>query len=87
MPSGTSLAEYEAIISTILHNSEAKVYLFQYGDVFYPTVVAPYQGQVWLVMFGMNGVMETAFPPDDPVIYFQDPKYHLLGSIQELYDE
>ncbi|MCE7989619.1 MAG: hypothetical protein DYG89_51385 [Caldilinea sp. CFX5] len=87
LPPATSLAEYEAIIGTVLRNPEATVYAFQYNNIFYPTIVAPYQGQVWLVMFGMNGIMETSFPPDDPVTYFQDPKYHLLGQIQELYHE
>ena len=87
LPPMTSLADYEAVVNFVLQHSAANVYVFQYGDLFYPTVVAPYQGRVWLVMFGMNGVMETAFPPDDPVTYFLDPKYSLLGPIQEFYDE
>ena len=87
MPPATSLTEYEAIINAVLRNPDAIVYVFQYNDIFYPTIVALYQEQVWLVMFGMNGIMETAFPPDDPDTYFQDPKNHQLGPIQELYDE
>jgi hypothetical protein len=35
-------------------------------------------------MFGLNGIMETAFPPDDPVAYLADVRFQLLGSMQEL---
>lgn len=87
LPPATSLAAYEAIIAAVLRDPEAIVYVFQYNNIFYPTIVAPYQERVWLVMFGMNGVMETAFPPDDPVAYLEDPKYHLLGPIQEFHNE
>ena len=80
---GTTVEEYEAIIDEVLRHVNATLYVFQYGEILYPTIVAPYGGRVWLVMFGMNGVMETAFPPDDPVAYFEDPKYRLLGPIQE----
>jgi hypothetical protein len=83
LPPETRLAEYEAIIKVVVDHTRAAVYVFHFGSMFYPTVVAPHQGRIWLVMFGMDGVMETAFPPDDPVTYFQNSKYHLLGSIQE----
>ena len=84
LPPETSLDEYYAIIRLVLTHPEAVVYVFQFGEIFYPTVVALYENQIWLVMFGMDGTMETAFPPDRPDTYFSSPKYHWIGSIQEI---
>lgn len=81
---GSSLVEYNVIIQFIVTESEADVYVYQFGDTYYPTVVTTYQKRIWLAMFGMDGVMETAFPPDDPVSYFQDPRYRWLGKLEEI---
>ncbi len=81
---GSSLAEYNAIIKFIVSDREAFVYVYQFGNTYYPTVVATYQVRLWLAMFGMDGVMETAFPPDDPENYFQDPRYHLVGKLEDI---
>lgn len=78
-----TLADYEVIIHTVLHQAGAVVYVFRNGGSIYPTVVAQYQDQFWLVMFGLDSVMETAFPPDEPITYFQNPKYQRLGLIEE----
>ena len=64
-------------------NTEAVIYVFKYNEAFYPTVAASYKGQTWLAMFSMNGVLETAFPPDEPDIYFSDPLFHFMGPISE----
>ncbi len=83
LPPVTTLTDYEVLIHAVLHHSEAVVYGFRYANVLYPTVVAPQQGQLWLVMFGLDGIMETAFPLDDPIIYFQNPKYQRFGLLAE----
>lgn len=80
----TTLTDYNAIIQFIVQQNEARVYVFQYGDVYYPTIVTAYQERIWLVMFATDGVMETAFPPDKAESYFKDPKYHLVGSVEEV---
>jgi len=85
LPPEATIAEYEAVISAVLHHPDAVVYVYQYGAVGYPTVVAPCEGRLWLAMVGAEGVMETAFPPDDAKTYFeQDPKYRYLGKLKEL---
>ena len=84
LPSGTMLTEYEAIIRTILLHPEAVVYVFQFNETYYPAVAASYRDRAWMAMFGLNGVMETAFPLEQPDVYFQDPKYHLIGPMQEI---
>ncbi len=85
LPPQTKLAEYEAIIGAVVRHPEAFIYIYRYGLKDYPTVVAPYEGQIWMVMFGPDGIMETAFPPDEPNTYFDmDPRYIPVGHIKEL---
>ena len=82
--SKTTLAEYEAIITTVLFHPDAVVYVYRYGVTDYPTVVAPCGGRLWLVMVGPEGIMEMAFPPDDTGTYFSDPRYIFVGKLKEL---
>ena len=42
------------------------------------------RGRRWLVMFDLEGVMETAFPPTDPEVYLSDPCFQYLGTMKEL---
>ncbi len=80
----TTLAEYQQIILTIVSHPDAFVYVYRYGSTDYPAVVASYQGRIWLVMFSLEGIMETAFPPDDPDMYFDDPRYIPVGAAREI---
>lgn len=85
LDAATTLSEYEAIIQAIVSDPDALVYVYRYGSTDYPTVVAPYLGRTGLVMFSLVGIMETAFPPDDPIDYFsQDPRYSKIGTMKEV---
>lgn len=84
LPSATTLDEYEAIIKTIVTTPKAEVLIYTYGGFDYPTIVANINGRPWLAMFNMQGIMETAFPPDDPVEYFAKPYFKRLGRLEEL---
>jgi hypothetical protein len=79
-----TLADYETTIAAILNDNDAKVYLFVYNDIPYPTLVTTIQDRVWLAMIGIDSTMETAFPPDDPETYLADPAYTYLGQLEEL---
>jgi hypothetical protein len=36
-------------------------------------------------MFSMDGILETAFPPDEPDSYFHnDPHYASVGGVDEV---
>jgi hypothetical protein len=80
----TTIAQYESIITEVVHDNRAEIYLFQYRDSLYPTFVSTVQGTVWLVMIGLNGVIETAFPPSDPDTYLSDPAYLYVSEVEEL---
>ncbi len=78
------MADYEAIIASILHDSSADVYVYLWqSNAVYPTVVANHDAGLWLVMFGLDGIMETAFPPTDPEQYLSDSRFQYLGTIED----
>jgi hypothetical protein len=55
------------------------VYIYEFGEIIYPTLVAPIEQRTWLVMITMDGVMETSFPPDLPEEYLSNPSFRYLG--------
>ena len=81
---GTTLAGYEAIIIRVINTSTAEVFAYRWGETSYPTVVAEVEGVRWLVMVGLDSVMETAFPPEDPEIYLANPRFQPMGTLEEL---
>jgi hypothetical protein len=84
LPSTTTLVAYEALIKRILHDELADIYVYKWQQAHYPTVVGMQNRRRWLVMCGINGVIETAFPPTDPEEYLADPRFHYLGKSWEI---
>lgn len=84
LPPESTLAAYEAIINTIVHAETANVYVYTWQQDLYPTIVGQYNNQRWLVMFSLEGIMETAFPPTDPDRYLSNDRFHHLGTVEEL---
>ena len=78
------LDDYEAIISALVHNAYSEVYVYVFDGQTYPVVVGTVGNQHWLAMFGLDGVMETAFPPTDATSYLSDSRFVRLGTLQEL---
>lgn len=65
-------------------NTGYYVYAYIWPNAAYVTVVGIYRDEYWLVMFSMEGIMETAFPPTDSAEYLSDPRFQYIGTIQEL---
>lgn len=84
LPAQATLATYEAIIQTVVQTPTAVVWLYHWGAALYPTVVTEVAGVLWLVMCGSDGMMETAFPPEDPATYLADPRFTRVGTVEEL---
>jgi hypothetical protein len=49
--------------------------------------VTTLQDKIWLTMIGLDGLMETAFPPDEPETYLQDPAFVYVGVLEEFQNE
>ncbi|HIK10673.1 MAG TPA: hypothetical protein IGS52_10460 [Oscillatoriaceae cyanobacterium M33_DOE_052] len=88
LPDRATLEDYNQIIASVVNSNNANIYLYKYTNNdtdIYPTVTATISAQIWLVMIGMDGVLETAFPPDSPENYLGQSNFVFLGSKQELY--
>jgi hypothetical protein len=84
LPAGATLAGYERVISSVVSDDEATVHVYWYEGTPYIAVVAVIENRHWLVMFGLDGVMETAFVVENPDSYLSKPEFELLGSIDEV---
>ena len=84
LPATATPEDYERIILTVLHDESAQVYHYWYNRVPYITVVATVQGQQWLVMFGYDGVMESAFVVERPEHYLSKPGFESIGRLGEM---
>jgi hypothetical protein len=80
----TTIEEYNIIISSIVRDADAKVYVYTYGKTFYPTVTSSIDNTIWLVMMGVDGVLETAFPPKEPESYLANSMFIYVGLVKDL---
>jgi hypothetical protein len=48
------------------------------------TVVAVIEDRHWLVMFGLDGVMESAYVVENPDRYLSKPDFEKLGLVSEV---
>ena len=84
LPEDSTIATYEAIIHQILIHPKANAYVYLYGSLLYPTVSSTIQNQIWLVILGIDSILETAFPPTDPKTYLANPAFIYLGILKNL---
>ena len=84
LPENSTLADYEAVITTVTSNGKANIYAYIYDRVMYPTLTAIVEDRLWLVMMRMDGILETSFPPDDPEKYLNNNYFIYLGIMEEL---
>jgi hypothetical protein len=79
-----TLEEYIGIISELVHNGQNIVYLYEVGENHDYAVSGFIHDRIWLVIFGSQGLMETAFPPVDMEDYAERRGFVLLGQIEEV---
>ncbi|MEG3839169.1 hypothetical protein [Microcoleus sp. herbarium14] len=84
LPNDATLEQYNEIITAVANSLDANLYLYVYGETIYPTLVANMHNKLWLVMISLEGVLETAFPPDAPESYLANSAFVDLGSVKEL---
>lgn len=79
-----TISDYERVIQTALERAEAQVYVYWHGGTPYVAVAAVLQGQLWLVMFDLDGLMESAFIVERPDRYLNKPAFELIGYLREV---
>lgn len=84
LPLDTTLADYESLVAGLLNMPGAEVYVYEFNEIIYPTLVSRVNQKIWLAMIAMSGVLETAFPPDLPEEYLSNPGFTYVGLLGEL---
>lgn len=84
LPPDATLDDYERVILTILQDERAQVYIYWHSRVAYVTVIAAVQNRHWLVMFSLDGWMESAYAIERPGRYLSKPVFELIGSLNEV---
>ncbi len=84
LSSNATLADYERVILSALHDATAQVYVYRYRDVPYVAIVATVKARLWLVMISLDGIMESAFVIDVPNYLLQSTfeKVGILGEME-----
>jgi hypothetical protein len=83
---GATVADYEALILRAVSTPDADVFVYRWGSATYPTVIAEVAGVRWLVMMNLAGIMETAFPPEEPDVYLANPQFQRLVVRPDSFD-
>jgi hypothetical protein len=90
LPATATLVDYEAIIQSVLHSRTAHMYIFWHHRVPYISLVDNVNGQSWLVMFALTGVLESAYIVERPEYYLNKPEFtyvDLLSKVMPDHDE
>jgi hypothetical protein len=84
LPADATLDDYDRIIYTVLTTDTAHVYLYWHGHDAYPTIVTVLEGNHWLVIFSMDGILESAFVVKNPESYLRPPNFEPMGLLYEV---
>lgn len=84
LPAEATLDDYERIIQAVLGDNQANVYIYWHNNTPYATVVAVIQNNHWLVMFGLDGLMESAYVVERPDRYLKKSFFESIGSLSEV---
>ena len=86
LPLTASLSDYEMLIFNLVRNGENVLYVYEFTSKVYYGLRGFIKGQVneWLVIFGVGGILETAFPPENIDEYLENRGFVLIGRIKEV---
>lgn len=83
IPQSYTLEDYNQLIQSIVLEPNNKVYLYIFGQVRYYGIAGNALSAEWLVLVSSQGIMETAFPPDDMQGYIDKRGFEVLGRVGE----
>lgn len=84
IPLSASILDYEKTISEVVTKSTNIVYLYEYMRCNYYGVRGFAHEKEWLVILGPDGIMETAFPPENMDDYLNKRGFIFIGPIKEV---
>ena len=83
LSSDATQAEYNQVIHSVISDRTYTVYLYNY-NVAHVAVVAIIQRQAWLIMFALDGVLESAYVVERPKLYLSNLAFDRLGTLEEV---
>ena len=84
LPLDATLADYERIIRSAVRSQAAIVYLYGHDNASYVAVAASIQRQTWLIMFDLDGVLESAYTVERPGLYLRKSVFNRVGALAEV---
>lgn len=84
IPVSSNIWDYNKIITDIVQNDNNNLYLYEFKACNFYAVRGFAQKREWLVIYGPDGIMETAFPPEDIDDYLNKRSFIFIGQIKEV---
>ncbi|MFN8492757.1 MAG: hypothetical protein U0350_34460 [Caldilineaceae bacterium] len=84
LPIGATVSDYARVIQAVLTTDDAQIYLYWYNESAYITVTAIINTQYWLVMFSLDGAMESAYVVENPERYLNKKEFERIGLLSEI---
>ena len=84
LPPAATIEQYDDLIAGVARDGNAFVYDYLFGVKEYFAVAGVVDGVDWLVIFAPDGLMETAFPPDDLDWYLADQRMVTVGRVRNI---
>ena len=81
MPETSTLEDYNQLIQSVVAATDSRVYLYVFGQDHYYGIVGDALNAVWLILISPQGIMETAFPPDDLQGYLNKRGFKYLAKV------
>jgi hypothetical protein len=78
------IKDYNKLISELVQELENEVYLYGFGSQRYYMITGKIKEKEWVVIFSTEGIIETAFPPQDIEGYLSKRNTALLGKVGEI---
>lgn len=73
-----------AIIRSVVQHDAAEVYLFWREDTPYVSIVDNRNEQRWLVMVGIDGVIESAYIVERPHLYLNKAEFEYVDLLAKV---
>lgn len=84
LPADASMEDYEQLIRTILTAPDASVYVYEYRENKYLSLMYNIENHNWLFIASFDGVVETAFVVENPKSYLNRASFRYIGKLHEV---
>ena len=84
LPAEATLEDYDRVIQSVLDDADAQVYVYWHRETPYVAVGTVLEESYWLVMFDLEGLLESAYVVERPDRYLIKSVFQQLGPLDEV---